>query len=227
MKKWGSLLPGFVFALLTSITLLASLAYGKSPATPPPSPLSDREAMRHVLEGFYGIPHVQLRGLEERMPFPDLNLPVALFISQQAKVSVDLLISWRQPGKAWLQIAQQLKLSPTLFFLPIPEGPLGPPYGRLYGYYWKYQQDKGTRIILSDKEIAELVHLRIASTYFRLPPSQIMQLRAQGKSFYRIYGQEYRKRHPVKGKSGGAGRPLGNEGDGGGGQEKEKEKGGK
>ena len=55
-----------------------------------------------------------------------------------------------------------------------------------------------------------MVHLRIASTYFGLPPNQIIQFRAQGKPFSQIYGHEYRKRHPNKGggpSAGGKGGP--------------------
>jgi hypothetical protein len=190
---------------------------------PPSSPsLSDREAMWGVMEGFFHIPVSQVKRWEGNMAFPDLNLPVALFISQQAHVSVDLLLPWRKTGRSWLAIATQLKLSPTIFFLPLPEEKLAPPYGKSYGYYWKHQKDKKAPIPLSDKEIADLVHLRIASSYFGLPPGQIMALRAEGKSFSKIYGAEYRKQHPGKAKESHGGKGKGKSGDEPGGPGKDK-----
>ena len=198
MKKGKSALLFLMAGLLAGAVLLPAPVRAQLP--PPPPPFSDQEVMRRVLGDYFRIPVVQVVNWESNMAFPDLNLPVALFIAQQAHVSVDLMVPWRQAGRSWLQIATQLKLSPTIFFLPIPEQRLGPPYGQAYGYYWKNKKDKKAPIPLSDKEIADLVHLRITSSYFGLPPSQIMALRAEGKTFYKIYGAEYRNRHAGKGK---------------------------
>lgn len=198
MKKGKSALLFLMAGLLAGAVLLPSPVRAQLP--PPPPPLSDQEILRRVLGDYFHIPVAQVVNWESNMAFPDLNLPVALFIAQQARVSVDLMVPWRHAGRSWLQIATQLKLSPTIFFLPIPEQRLGPPYGQAYGYYWKNKKDKKTPIPLSDKEIADLVHLRITSSYFGLPPSQIMTLRAEGKRFLNIYGTEYRKQHPGKGK---------------------------
>jgi len=210
MKKRRSSMIWVMAGLLVLVLLLPGAARCQLPPPPPPPPLPDPEAMRQVMGNFFRLPVPKVKSLEEEFAFPDLNLPVALFIAQQAHVSVDLLLPWRRAGRSWLQIAAQLKLPPTLFFLPLPEGSLGPPYGRAYGYYWKHKKDKKFQIVLSDREIADLVHLRIASTYFGLPPSHLIQLRAQGKPFCQIYGHEYRKRHPNKGggpSAGGKGRP--------------------
>lgn len=185
-------------ACLLAFAFLLPGSVGPQLPPPPPPSLPDPEVMRQVMGDFFHLPIPTVKNLESDMPFPDLNLPVALFIAQQARVSVDLLASWRRAGQSWLQIAERLKLPPAIFFLPIPEGKIGPPYGRAYGFYWKHKKDKKVRILLSDHEIADLVHLRIASSYFGLPPSQIIALRAEGRRFSQIYGQEYRKRHGDK-----------------------------
>jgi hypothetical protein len=164
--------------------------------------LPDPEVMRQVMGDFFQVPVPTIQRMEKDLPFPDLNLPVALFIAQRARVSVDLLISWRKAGQSWLHIAERLKLPPTIFFVAVPEGKIGPPYGRAYGHYWKHKKNRNYRIVLSDEEVADLVHLRIASSYFGLPPSQIVALRVEGKRFPHIYGQEYRKRHGPAGKGG-------------------------
>jgi len=211
MQKGRSALLLLMAGLLACTVL--SPAPGRAQLAPSSSLLSDQEAMWQVMGGFFHIPVSQVKQWESNMVFPDLNLPVALFIAQQARVSVDLLLPWRKAGKSWLEIATQLKLSPTIFFLPLPEGKLGPPYGKSYGYYWKHQKDKKAPISLSDKDIADLVHMRIASSYFGLPPGQIMALRAEGKSFSKIYGTEYRKRHPDKAKESRGGKGKGKSGD--------------
>jgi len=197
-KKGKFLLLLLVAGLLASAFLSPSLVNSQLPPPPPPPPLPDPEVMREVMGEFFHVPVPTVKKLENDIPFPDLNLPVALFIAQQGRVSVSLLVTWRREGQSWLQIANRLKLSPALFFLPIPEGRVGPPYGRAYGYYWRHKKDKKVSILLSDQEIADLIHLRIASSYFGLPPSQIIALRAGGKRFSQIYGQEYRKRHGGK-----------------------------
>ena len=195
MKKGRSGLLLVVAGLVALGIFSPSLARAQlAPATP-----LDPRAMGQVMADFFHLPVAQVRQLEDTTPFPDLNLPVALFIAQRAHVSADLLLSWRREGKPWLQIAAQLKVPPTVFFLSIPEQKLGPPYGQAYGYYWKHQRDKKAPIPLSDGEIADLVHLRIASSYFKLSPGKIMTLRAGGKSFSKIYALEYAKRHPGKG----------------------------
>jgi hypothetical protein len=207
MKKGGSALMLLMAGLLACATLFPVSVQAQLPPSAPP--LSDREAMWQVMGGFFHVPVSQVKHWGDNMGFPDLNLPVALFIAQQARVSVDLMLPWRQAGKSWLQIATRLKLSPTVFFLPLPEGQLGPPYAKPYGYYWKYQKDKKTSIPLSDKEIADLVHLRIFSSYFGVSPGQIMALRAEGKPFLKVYGMEYRKRHPGKAKESREGKGKG------------------
>jgi len=220
MQKGRSALLLLMAGLLACALL--SPAPGRAQLVPSSPSLSDREAMWGVMEGFFHIPVSQVKRWESDMAFPDLNLPVALFIAQQAHVSVDLLLPWRKAGKSWLAIATQLKLSPAIFFLPLPEGKIGPPYAKSYGYYWKYQKDKKAPIPLSDKEIADLVHLRIASSYFGLPPGQIMALRAEGKSFSKIYGTEYRKQHAGKAKEPHGGKGKGKSGDEPGGPGKDK-----
>ncbi len=211
MQKGRSALSLLMAGLLACAVL--SPAPGRAQLAPSSSLLSDQEAMWQAMGGFFHIPVFQVKQWEGNMAFPDLNLPVALFIVQQAHVSVDLLLPWRKAGKSWLAIATQLKLSPAIFFLPLPERKLGPPYGESYGYYWKHQKDKKAPIPLSDKEIADLVHLRIASSYFGLRPDQIMALRAEGMSFSKIYGAEYRKQHPGKAKESREGKGKGKSGD--------------
>ncbi len=200
--------------LLVMVGLLA-LGILSSPSVraqlPPAAPV-DRGTMGQVLADFFQIPISQIRQWEVIVPFPDLNLPVALFIAQRAHVSVDLLLSWRKEGKSWLQIATQLKVPPTVFFVSLPEQKLGPPYGQAYSYYWKHQRDQKAPIPLSDGEIADLVHLRITSSYFKLSPGAIMALRAGGKSFSKIYALEYAKRHPGKGQKAGGEKDKAKEG---------------
>jgi len=197
MKQWESIRVLLLICLLASAFLSPSPVRSQLPPPPPP-PLPDPEILRQVLGEHFHLPLATIRNLERDVPFPDLNLPVALFIAQRAHVSVDLLFSWRREGLSWLLIAERLRLPATIFFVPIPEGRVGPPYGRAYGYYWKHKRDKRVRIFLADQEIADLVHLRISSSYFGLPPTRIIALRAEGKRFLHIYGQEYRKRHGGK-----------------------------
>lgn len=186
---------GLGTALLALLVILPCLANGQLPPPPVPPPLGDSEALSQVMGDFFRVPVPLIKELEGSVPIPSLNLPVVLFIAHHSHVSPHLLVTWRREGRTWLEIAGRLKLPPTIFFLPLPEGRLGPPYGRAYGYYWKHKKDKKVPIILSDEEIADLVQLKICTSYFGLPPRQIISLRSNGVRFSQIYGQEYRKRH--------------------------------
>lgn len=179
-------------SLVALLLLIPFPARGQPPPIPPPP--GDFEAMRQVMMDFFRVPVSTIKELEGSVPVPSLNLPVVLFIAHHSHVSPNLIITWRKAGNSWLQIAGRLKLPATIFFTTLPEGRIGPPYGRAYGYYWKHKRDPQVPIVLSDEEISDLVQLKICSSHFGLPPRQIISLREKGMPFSRIYGQEYRKR---------------------------------
>ena len=43
-----------------------------------------------------------------------------------------------------------------------------------------------------------MVHLKVASVYFDLPPAEIIKMRGTGKPFKEIYAGEYKKKHGKK-----------------------------
>lgn len=85
-----------------------------------------------------------------------------------------------------------LRLNPNIFYVPVAHGRAYGPYGRAYGYYWH----RGPRY-LTDPDIVNLVNLRFISSYYHVPPREIMERRARGEDFASIrrYYAEHEGRH--------------------------------
>jgi hypothetical protein len=180
-----------IFSLLLVISLFG---FTKSNAQLPLPP--EAEIMKKVTTAFFKAPPDVVKKVEIGLPMPDTDMHIALFLSQEAKVSVDMLFPWRKAGQSWLDIAVRLGLPPTVFFVEVPTNvKVGPPYGKAYGHYKKHKKDKKAKIVLSDDEVRNLVHLKITSAYFGLPPSEVIKMREVGKPFKEIYAGEYKKRH--------------------------------
>jgi hypothetical protein len=179
------------------VTIIGLFTFAKAAAQFPLPP--DAEIMKKVTTEFFKASPDVIIKVEKGLPMPDTDLHVALFLAQQANVSVDMLFPWRKAGQSWLDIAIRLGLPPGVFFGEVPANvKVGPPYGKAYGHYKKHKKDKKIKIVLSDGEVRDLVHLKVASVYFDLPPAEIIKMRGTGKPFKEIYAGEYKKKHGKK-----------------------------
>ena len=91
---------------------------------------------------------------------------------------------------SWLDITLRLRLSPEIFFLPGAMDRVGPPYGNAYGYYWKRGRagDWGG-LVLTDREVIDLVNLRFMSEYHGLGPDAVIAMRGRHKSFVLVHDE--------------------------------------
>ncbi|MEE9218178.1 MAG: hypothetical protein V3U98_03835 [Acidobacteriota bacterium] len=130
------------------------------------------------------------------------DLAVALFIAKHARRSPRAVIDLRLGGKGWLEIFASYGLPYSLLFADLPPNP-GPPYGKAWGHWKKHKQNPASRILLSDAEFADLVHLRVTIRALGLDAHQAVAQRSKGKPFHAIAGNAYRAKHG--GKAGGKG----------------------
>jgi hypothetical protein len=141
--------------------------------------------------------------LRTRYRLLDEELPIVFFLAARAHVAPQAVIDLRLGRMSWLDIALRLRLSPDIFFLPGAAERIGPPYGNAYGYYRKHGRagDWGS-LVLSDREVIDLVNLRFMSEYHGLGPDVIVGMRGRHKSFVAIHDEIGRSKGPgVPGKA--------------------------
>lgn len=156
---------------------------------------------------YYGVPAPQVVAVRNRYRLPDEELPVLFFLAARARVAPSVIMDLRLGGRSWLDISFQFGIDPNIFYVPVQVTRVGPPYGKAYGYYKKYQARRDWRkIALTDREVADLVNLRFMSDYHRISPESVMQRRARGEVFVSI-NDDFGK---AKAKKGGPWDPGGN-----------------
>lgn len=138
----------------------------------------------------YRVPPRQVVDLRTRYGLLDEELPLVFFLAARAHVGPQAVIDLRLRKTSWLDIGLHFGLSPEIFFVPVAMERIGPPYGNAYGYYRKYGRAGDWRkVVLSDREVIDLVNLRFLSEYHGLTPDAIIGMRGREKSFVRIHDE--------------------------------------
>jgi hypothetical protein len=125
---------------------------------------------------------------------PD-DLAVALFIRSHTGRSLDELYALRQQrGLTWWEIGVRYGMPMDVWFVPVQRDP-GPPYGKAYGYWKKQGRDRGERPRLSDRDLRNLVAVRMVHEYYGVDVDVAMQWRSGGTDLRTLMTDEYVKRH--------------------------------
>lgn len=132
----------------------------------------------------YGVQPRQVVEVHERYRCPEDDLPVIFFLANRAHMEPAAIVSLRLQKMSWLDIAFRLRLTPEIFFVPLTAAHIGPPYGNAYGYYRKYGPAKDwKKIILTDREVVDLVNLRFMSEYHKMTPETVIAMRSRENKF--------------------------------------------
>lgn len=147
------------------------------------------------ISSHYRIPPRDVVAAKERYRFRDEELPVVYFLAARARVKPSVIIGLRMGQMSWFDISLRFGLSPEIFFIPLNVEKVGPPYGKAYGYYKKYRPQKAwKKIVLTDREVVDLVNLRFISESQNIPPGQVIEMRGKGRSFVNINAQAKAKK---------------------------------
>ena len=119
---------------------------------------------------------------------PDDQLPVVGLLAQRAAVAPERIVALHAEGLSFLDISVRLGLGPELFYVPIAVDP-GPPYGRAWGYYRKTPRARWNTIVLSDREVVDLVNLKLCVDHYRVAPERVIELRRKGRGYALIHGE--------------------------------------
>lgn len=140
------------------------------------------------------MPYREVVILRDRHSIPYDEIPVVLFLAEQAHVAPVTIIDLRRHGKTWWDIAFHFGVSPEIFLVPG-----GPPYGKAYGYY-KFKPKRAKTLILSDGDVINLVNIRILSEHHGYSSHALMKMRRQGKSFSAIHAEAGKGKVKLHGK---------------------------
>ena len=130
---------------------------------------------------------------------PD-EVSLILFLAYHGRVQPATIVQWRRSGIAWIEITTvHLRLEPSIFFVDIPHNTrLGPPYGNVYGYYWKNPR----HVVLTDYEMVKLVHLRVVSEAYHVHPVEVIRIYEKDNDYDRIVQREHREGKEIRTKKG-------------------------
>jgi hypothetical protein len=106
------------------------------------------------------------------------DLLVALHLARACRMDVDVIVGWRRAGMSWDRITRRCHEDASIFYVEIPEGVSGPPYGRAHGH-WK-RHPKGD-LALTDAEVREFVLARALAGHCGVPVTEIVRRRAAGE----------------------------------------------
>lgn len=141
---------------------------------------------RVAVANYYHVPEKEVIVIRERR-IREEEIPVVLFLSQQAHVAPSKVIALRETGRSWWMISLQFGLRPEVYYVPVNVEP-GPPYGNAYGHYKKGRK-RSRAIVLSDDDIVNLVHLRFLSEYYRVAPERVIEARSRQADFIVVHAE--------------------------------------
>ncbi len=128
---------------------------------------------------YYRAPQREVVVVQREVPEDDG--PVVFFLAHRAHCSPYRIIRMRRMGYSWWRITMALRLNPDIYYVPMGRGRIYGPYGRAYGYY-RHRDPR----YLTDPDIVNMVNLRFISSYYHVPPREIMERRARGEDFASI-----------------------------------------
>ncbi len=128
-----------------------------------------------------------------RFPNPD-DLAVFLHVCSRTRLSPDVVFAYRRQGLAWYEVGLRAGLPVDVWYVPVVRDP-GPPYGRAYGHWRKHQRNPRYAVRLSDRQVRDLVAVRMAHEYYGVAPETAMDWRRGGDDVRTIMTREYRSRH--------------------------------
>jgi hypothetical protein len=114
----------------------------------------------------------------------DEDLPVVLFVAQEASLAPATVVDLRLRGYSWWDISVRYQLGADVYYVPVAGTP-GPPYATAYGYYRKPRSQWNT-IVLTDADVVNLVNLRFLTERYHVSPQRVMEVRGRSGDFVAV-----------------------------------------
>jgi hypothetical protein len=131
--------------------------------------------------------------------------PIVLFLSYHSQKDVDFIVSLRQQELSWWEISSKLGVPVSAYYLDVGLKPVGPPYGKAYGYWKKHKKNPKYKFKLTDEEVFDLISLKMISSYYGMNAEDVIKSRKAGIEFKHIITNQYWKNRTSPGESKGNG----------------------
>ena len=126
-----------------------------------------------------------------RFPNPD-DLAVFFHICHESRLAPEVVYRYRRTGLSWYDVGIRAGLPAQVWY--------GPPYGNAYGYRRNHEHD-ARHARLDDREVRDLVSVRMAHEYYGVSPEVARNWRRDGCDVRTMMTREYRSRHRDDGRN--------------------------
>ena len=150
----------------------------------PPAKESARDMYYRTLGEYFKLPDSVVSAIHERR-VPDEDLTVVLFMSKQTGLQPDAVADLRLLRKSWAELTAHFGLTPEVYFMPLDSQPAAP-FTKAWTLFRTTPKTQWKKIVLDDNDITNLVNLRFIATYYKVPATEVVRLRAQGRSYVDI-----------------------------------------
>jgi hypothetical protein len=128
-----------------------------------------------------------------RFSNPD-DLAVFLHVCAQSRLAPEVVYRYRRSGLSWYDVGVRAGLPAEVWYVPVERAP-GPPYGNAYGYRRNHERDPRRTARLNDRQVRDLVSVRMAHEYYGVSPEVARNWRRGGCDVRTMMTREYRSRH--------------------------------
>lgn len=135
--------------------------------------------------------------------------PIVLFLSYHSKKDFDFIVTMRKEGLPWWEISLKLGVPVSAYYLDVGLKPVGPPYGKAYGYWKKHKKNPKYKFKLTDEQVFDLISLKMISSYYSMDPEKVINMRKAGIKYKHIITNQYWQHRASPGKSKGSGKNKG------------------
>jgi hypothetical protein len=133
----------------------------------------------------FGAHREQTVAVARRLPHPEADLPVLLFLAHESGRPLSFILDLRLNGASWWEIRARLGVRPSRVVAVVPHDP-GPPYGKAWGYYKKHPRGGKHAVVLTDDEFADWVGVRVLAHSYGLDPMRVLEARRSGMSLGQV-----------------------------------------
>ncbi len=138
-----------------------------------------------VSAAHFGSDRHQTVAAARRLPRPEADLPVLLFLAHESGRPLSFVLDLRLGGLSWWEVRARLGVPAHRVLVELPRDP-GPPYGKAWGYYKKHPRGGKRAVVLSDGDFADWVGVRVLSQTYGMDPMAVLEARRSGMSLGQV-----------------------------------------
>lgn len=144
--------------------------------------------------GHFGADERAVAPVLRRLPSPEDNLPVLLFLARESGRAPDYILDLRLRGLSWWDITLRLGVRPSRLYVAVPVDP-GPPYGKAWGYWRKHPHARKGTVVVNDREFCDIVGAQVIGRAYDVSPREILDQRRSGSRFGGVVDRHEKARH--------------------------------